>query len=69
MHGFNNALNFLFIALLVFKTSMTFWFRDAISEAIYLGNHTLAVQRGLKMGVALLLGGKTAAGRNKIKGE
>jgi cytochrome c oxidase subunit 3 len=34
---------------------MFFWFRDVISEATYLGNHTLAVQRGLNMGVALFI--------------
>lgn len=34
---------------------MSFWFRDVISEGTYLGNHTLAVQRGLNMGVALFI--------------
>lgn len=55
MHGFNNALIFFFFALLALITSMSFWFRDVISEATYLGNHTLAVQRGLNMGVALFI--------------
>ena len=55
MHGFNNALNFLFLALLALVISMSFWFRDVITEATYLGNHTLAVQRGLNMGVALFI--------------
>lgn len=35
--------------------SMSFWFRDVISEGTYLGNHTLAVQKGLNMGVALFI--------------
>ena len=34
---------------------MFFWFRDVISEGTYLGNHTLAVQKGLNMGVALFI--------------
>jgi cytochrome c oxidase subunit 3 len=34
---------------------MGLWFRDIISEATYLGNHTLAVQRGLSMGVGLFI--------------
>ena len=34
---------------------MFLWFRDVISEGTYLGNHTLAVQRGLNMGVALFI--------------
>ena len=55
MHGFNNAEYFLTIAFILVISSMTFWFRDVISEATYLGNHTLAVQRGLNMGVALFI--------------
>jgi len=55
MHGFSNARYFLFLALITLISSMSFWFRDVISEATYLGNHTLAVQRGLNMGVALFI--------------
>ena len=54
MHGFNNAGYFLTLAFILVVSSMSFWFRDVISEATYLGNHTLAVQRGLNMGVALI---------------
>ena len=55
MHGFNKGqicLNFTFLVLV---SSMSFWFRDVISEATYLGNHTLAVQKGINMGVALFI--------------
>lgn len=55
MHGFSNASNFFFLALLCLISSMTLWFRDVISEGTYIGNHTLAVQRGLNMGVALFI--------------
>ena len=55
MHGFNNAVYYLALAFLLVVSSMSFWFRDVISEATYLGNHTLAVQRGLNMGVALFI--------------
>lgn len=55
MHGFNNAGIFLFTAFLSLILSMSLWFRDVISEGTYLGNHTLAVQRGLNMGVALFI--------------
>nr|YP_009370187.1 cytochrome c oxidase subunit III [Bryoria tenuis]ARO90291.1 cytochrome c oxidase subunit III [Bryoria tenuis] len=55
MHGFSLAQDFLYMALLLVIFSMSFWFRDIISEATYLGNHTLAVQRGLNMGVALFI--------------
>ena len=34
---------------------MSLRFRDVISEGTYLGNHTLAVQRGLNMGVGMFI--------------
>ena len=55
MHGFNNANNFLTSAFISLILSMSFWWRDVISEGTYLGNHTLAVQKGLNMGVALFI--------------
>ena len=55
MHGFSNSEYWLPCALICLVSSMAFWFRDIISERTYLGNHTLAVQRGLNMGVALFI--------------
>jgi len=55
MHGFNNASIFLNTALFTLVLSMSLWWRDVISEGTYLGNHTLAVQKGLNMGVALFI--------------
>jgi len=55
MHSFSHAEYFLTLAFILVVSSMSFWFRDVISEATYLGNHTLAVQRGLNMGVALFI--------------
>jgi len=55
MHGFSNAGYWLPLALALVMSSMFFWFRDVISEGTFLGNHTLAVQRGLNMGVALFI--------------
>ena len=54
MHGIITVY-FIFLALLNLIYSMAFWFRDVISEGTYLGNHTLAVQRGLNMGVGLFI--------------
>jgi cytochrome c oxidase subunit 3 len=34
---------------------MFFWFRDIISEATYIGDHTLAVQKGINIGVILFI--------------
>jgi len=55
MHSFNNAEYFLYLAFFTLISSMSLWFRDVISEGTYLGNHTLAVQRGINMGVALFI--------------
>jgi len=55
MHGFSHAEVFLSLALVTLISSMSLWWRDVISEGTYLGNHTLAVQKGLNMGVALFI--------------
>jgi len=55
MHGFSNAFYWLIISFVLLVGTMSFWFRDIISEGTYKGNHTLAVQRGLNMGVALFI--------------
>jgi len=55
MHSFPYASNFLMLAFISVVGSMSFWWRDVISEGTYLGNHTLAVQRGLNMGVAMFI--------------
>lgn len=54
-HSFLTSIFVLYTSLIALISSMTLWFRDVISEATYLGNHTLAVQRGLNMGVALFI--------------
>lgn len=55
MHAFPYAGYFCMSAFVLLVSSMSFWWRDVISEGTYLGNHTLAVQRGLNMGVALFI--------------
>ena len=54
-HGFSYAENSLIFSLTSLVISMSFWFRDIIAEGTYLGNHTLSVQRGLNIGVALFI--------------
>lgn len=54
-HGFSSGPIILYMSIITFVSSMFLWFRDVISEGTYLGNHTLAVQRGLNMGVALFI--------------
>lgn len=55
MHNFAHASTVFFLALFLVMYTMALWFRDIISEATYIGNHTLAVQRGINMGVALFI--------------
>ena len=56
MHGFSGASFFLFLAFFCLILSISLWLRDVISEGTYLGNHTLAVQRGLHIGNNLYYG-------------
>lgn len=55
MHNFHNGYNLNIISLILVISSMSFWFRDIISEGTFLGNHTLAVQKGLNLGVILFI--------------
>jgi cytochrome c oxidase subunit 3 len=55
MHMFSNLSNIFFISLFIVMYSFALWFRDVIAEATYSGNHTLAVQKGINIGVALFI--------------
>ncbi len=55
MHTFVNDYFFVYFAALLVILSMSFWFRDVIAEATFLGDHTLAVQKGLNVGVILFI--------------
>lgn len=55
MHGYVFGGFFLFIAFAYLIGVVSFWWRDVIREATFEGMHTLRVQRGLKIGVALFI--------------
>jgi len=55
MHNFTNSYISLYIALFLVIISMSLWFRDIITEGTFLGNHTLAVQKGINLGVILFI--------------
>jgi len=55
MHGFFNTYILLNIAIVLVISIMCLWFRDIITEATFLGDHTLAVQKGLYIGVILFI--------------
>ena len=45
----------LFYSLLLLLACVSFWFRDIILEATYLGQHTLIVKMGLKKGFFMFI--------------
>ncbi len=54
MHSYYSKI-FLIFSFVSLISCMSFWFRDIITESTYLGNHTLAVQNGLYMGIGLFI--------------
>ncbi len=55
LHSFDSAYIFFYMALISVVSSMFLWFRDIVAEGTFLGNHTLAVQKGINLGVILFI--------------
>ena len=55
MHNFYSSYFLVYLGLFIVIFSMSFWFRDIISEATLLGDHTLVVQKGLNLGIILFI--------------
>lgn len=55
MHGYIGVVSIIFINMICVMYSMGLWFRDVISEASYLGHHTLAVRNGINIGYLLFI--------------
>lgn len=55
MHGYIGNINLVYLSLFVLTCSACFWFRDIIAEATYLGNHTIAVRKGINIGFLLFV--------------
>lgn len=55
MHGYIGNMNAVYLALLSLLGSSVLWFRDVIAEATYLGDHTIAVRKGINMGFLLFV--------------
>jgi len=56
LHGYESAGNFGFIVgLLALIYSLLIWWRDVLREATFAGNHTFAVQNGLRLGMVLFI--------------
>lgn len=54
-NGIANGEMLLTLGFLSTLFSFILWFRDVTTEGTYLGDHTLIVQKGLTMGVALFI--------------
>ena len=54
-HGFSYGGWFLTLGFSLTTSAMILWFRDIITEATYLGHHTIEVQKGLGIGVILFI--------------
>lgn len=55
LHSFIVLLDKVGTGLLAVILSVSLWFRDVTAEGTYLGCHTLAVQRGITMGIGLFI--------------
>lgn len=55
MHSFEESYIGFFTSLVLVIISMSLWFRDIVVEGTYLGNHTMAVQKGLNVGIILFI--------------
>ena len=53
--GFANSGTMLSLGLCLIAGSMSLWFRDIITEGTYLGDHTIKVQKGITLGIALFI--------------
>ena len=55
LHGFQYGGELVLLGLFLLSTGMSFWLRDVIVEASFLGHHTEQVKRGLTIGFALFI--------------
>lgn len=54
-HNYMNKNIFIIINIFIILYVLTLWFKDIIAESTYLGNHTLAVKKGITQGFYLFV--------------
>ena len=54
-HGYEDGEQVLLMGLITLILIAIVWWRDVIREATFLGNHTLRVQYGLRLGMLLFI--------------
>jgi len=55
MHRVVNGMLLFFLGLFILILTLFVWWRDIVRESTYQGNHTMIVQRGLKIGFILFI--------------
>lgn len=55
LHKFKGGFNLCLTGFLIIIYVMYVWWRDIVREATYEGQHTVAVQRGLRLGMILFI--------------
>lgn len=55
IHNFSNAYYTFYLSLFLVVVSMFFWFRDIVTEATYLGDHSFPVQKSIGLGIILFI--------------
>ena len=55
LHGFAYGGYFLSLGFTLTAFGSILWFRDIITEATFLGHHTIEVQKGLSIGIVLFI--------------
>ena len=55
MHFFKNDMFTLFFGYALVIAMMVVWWRDVIREGTFEGRHTVAVNKGLRMGMLLFI--------------
>jgi cytochrome c oxidase subunit 3 len=54
-HGFTMGIVLFTLGILITTLNVTFWWRDVIREGTFEGQHTTAVQNGLRFGIILFI--------------
>lgn len=55
LHAFDLQLSFIYFCFFSFLAMLYGWFNDVIYEATYQGQHSLKVQKGLRLGMVLFI--------------
>lgn len=55
MHGYPNGGSLLFLGFALTAAAVALWLRDVITEATFMGDHTIQVRKGISIGIILFI--------------